>query len=124
MTPNKLTGKDFRELYSKINCDFTEETNKQNLFAFFAVIRNEKECCVHEWYNLSSTKPLTPRNIVCFSSFTNNIFVNDLKSAWWELIDILDDVKDDDYIEADELVLFALGFEIFIKKLEELNKCD
>lgn len=124
MTPNKFTKNNILEMYNEINTeDFLNKENYTKILAFQSVMLNERECCIHQWYEGSTTKPLTPRNIICFINITNCLDENDLKGAWWELIDILTDVHDDEYLEIDELILFSLGLDLFIKGLHKgVNK--
>ena len=122
MTPNKISKNNILEMYEKIDIDnLFEEENMNKIMAFHSVILNERECCMHEWYNGSKTKPLTPRNCACYGNVIRAVIDENFKSAWHELIDILTDVHEDELLEIDELIVFSFALEMII---EGMKKCD
>ncbi len=119
MTPNKISKNNILKMYEKINIDnLFEEENMNKIIAFHSVILNERECCMHEWYNKSETKPLTPRNCACYSNVIRAVIDENFKGAWHELIDILTDVHEDELLEIDELIVFSFALEMIIEGMK------
>lgn len=123
MTPNKITKNDILEMYNEIEADrLLKKEMASKLMAFQGVVMNERECCIHNWYEGSETKPLTPRNMICFGNVSKAVIDNDFKVAWWELIDILTDVNDNEYLEIDELILFSLALDMIVEEIKKQNE--
>lgn len=111
MTINQMTKLDIQNMYQKIDIN---QLDVGALFALKTIVESELAMSIRETFN---EPHLTPRNLICFDNCIARIKHNKLVEAWWELVDILSDKADIEYVTTNELVLIKFALNALIEAL-------
>lgn len=122
MTANKLKKKDLIEEL-KIECNWNNkeeavELLKIKTYELMKIFESEAMCSIPFNYG-NKEEVLIKRNIVCANNFYVSLFNDNYEKAWFEMIDILDFKKNEDYISKNEIALFYIIMKSFYTFLEK-----
>ena len=125
MTKNKIKKKDIYDLFSSITIDkydnrcFVNQLTTINKMV--NILRNEIEVSLGFNNYSKNGKNLRLRSAICFNNCLLTLENDDFNSAWYELMDIIDYLKDDEYVSENEIVLLYSGLNLFIHKLAKIK---
>jgi len=125
MTKNKIKKIDFLKEYEKVNPNredhYDPNPYKDIIIELQAILESEIGISLElKSYNQIGEN-LILRNVTCAKNCLINLFDCNYYDAWWELVDILDYRKDDDYVSENELsilYLLVVAFNLAINQIE------
>lgn len=121
MTRNHMTRGDVSEEIKKIK--ITEKGITKDSFdklkILCAGLKSEKEVSL---FQKSTDETLNLRTMCCAKNAISNLFEGNYLNAWYEITDMLDYKKDDEYLSCDEVAIMSMVVELFVARLENERK--
>ena len=121
MTRNHMTKGDISEEIKKVKIAEKGITKDSfdKLKILCAGLKSEKEVSLLQ---KSTDETLNFRTICCAKNAISNLFEGDYLNAWYEITDMLDYKKDDEYLSCDEVAIMSMVVELFVSRLESERK--
>ena len=115
MTKNKITKEIATMAFTRID---SKNINIADVILLKKFFKNELDASLRCGESITDTS-VTTRNIACFSNMCANLEKKDFTSAWYELQDMLDFHKPEDYLSINEIALVDAALRVFIMSYGE-----
>ena len=121
MTKNKIKRKDLTIKFDKVVPNKENKNDpepyKEKIHELAVVLESETMISLEHMYGCESQK-LIHRNIICAINALSYLKTGNYKDAWFEMTDILDYHKDNEYLSENEVAVLYIVARIFD---EEIN---